>query len=151
MTDIEKEAASCRFFFRKENRLLKRADFLRVYAHGKVYRRGLVHVFILKEAPVSDADDSASGKPIPTRLGVTATRKVGKAVRRNRARRLIRESFRMTLPWMNPGYSMVVNVTRATTAAPFTKVNAQLQDIWREAGVLSGDRPYPQKAPADSR
>jgi ribonuclease P protein component len=132
MSQFEKEAAPCRFFFRKENRILKRADFLRVYDKGQVYRRSLVHVFVLRSVP-----EDAEGVPVPpTRLGITATKKSGKAVRRNRARRLVRESFRHALPFMRPGFDIVVNVTRAATAAPFTKVDAQLKDIWRQAGVL---------------
>lgn len=130
MTEFEKEAASRRFFFRKENRLLQRADFLRVYSTGRVYRRGLVHVFIVREAPTE-------GHYPPTRIGITATKKTGKAVQRNRARRLIRESFRLNLPDMEPGYSMVVNVTRATSGATFAKVDAQLRSIWQEAGVIT--------------
>src|SRR5690606_12778384 len=126
MTEFDKEAATRRFFFRKENRLLKRAEFLHVYSNGKVYRRPLVHVFVWK------SDDVAS----PTRLGVTATKKTGKAVRRNRGRRLVRESFRLSLPDMKPGYWMVVNLTRAANQAPFDKVDAQLRDIWKAAGVL---------------
>ncbi len=129
MTEFEKEAASRRFFFRKENRLLQRADFLRVYTTGRAFRRRLVHVFIVHEDPID-------GQYPPTRIGITATRKTGKSVKRNRARRLIRESFRMSLPDMEPGYSMVVNVTRATSGVSFANVDAQLRSIWKEAGVL---------------
>lgn len=130
MSQFENEAAPRRFFFRKENRLLKRADFLRVYGAGRVVRRSLVHVFILEEPPGPD------GQPLPTRIGITATRKTGKAVRRNRARRLVREAFRLNLPAMKPGHSMVVNVMRGATTAPYEKVSRQLTAIWREAGVL---------------
>jgi hypothetical protein len=66
MTQFEKEeAAKCRFFFRKENRVLRRADFQHVYSHSKPVRRSLVHVFILKH------DDTP---PPPTRLGIPQSR-----------------------------------------------------------------------------
>lgn len=130
MSQFENEAAPCRFFFRKENRLLKRADFLRVYGSGRVVRRSLVHVFLVEEPPGPD------GEVRPTRIGITATRKTGKAVRRNRARRLVREAFRLNLPAMKPGYSMVVNVMRGATTASYDKVCGQLVSIWRETGVL---------------
>lgn len=155
MTEIDKEAARRRFFFRKENRLLKRAEFLHVYNHGKPYRRSLVHVFILKpdtasagagagdvnagDAPAVPAPQSAwlsSPCVKPTRLGITATKKTGNAVRRNRGRRLVRESFRLALPDMQPGYSMVVNLTRKANQAPFANIDAQLRDIWQAAGIL---------------
>jgi ribonuclease P protein component len=137
MSQFEEEAAPRRFFFRKENRILKRADFLRVYGQGQVYRRSLVHVFILKQVPSGESTEAAAPLVGPTRIGITATRKTGKAVHRNRARRLIRESFRHALPDMRPGYEIVVNVTRGTAAAPFAKIDAQLRDIWRQAGVIA--------------
>lgn len=129
MEQFDQKAAERRFFFRKENRLLKRAEFLRVYNHGKAYRRSLVHVFVLKP-------ETAENGAGPTRLGITATKKTGKAVRRNRGRRLVRESFRHALPDMAPGYWMVVNLTRAANVASFAKVDAQLKEIWKVAGVL---------------
>lgn len=146
MEQFDQKAAECRFFFRKENRLLKRADFLRVYNHGKPYRRSLVHVFVLRPGQLSGSDEhdlqsatnaQTAATPAPTRLGITATKKTGKAVRRNRGRRLVRESFRLALPDMAPGYWMVVNLTRAANQAPFAKVDAQLKEIWQAAGVLA--------------
>lgn len=133
---VEEKAAPRRFFFRKQNRILKRADFLRTYDKGRVYRRSLVHVFILAG---STADGTVASEMGPTRLGITATRKTGNAVKRNRARRLVRESFRHTLPDLKPGYEIVVNVTRAATAAPYEKLHGQLMEIWKQTGLLIND------------
>ena len=137
MPEFEDKAAVRRFFFRKENRVLKRADYQKVYNQGRVLRRPLVHVFVM--APVSD---DSNGIIAPTRLGITATKKSGKAVYRNRGRRLVRESFRLMLPDLKPGYSIVVNVMRAATTAPFQKVDTQLRDIFEQADLFSsGNRP----------
>ena len=43
-----------------------------------------------------------------SRLGITATRRLGKAVRRNRARRVVRESYRRYREQMPDGYDYVV-------------------------------------------
>ena len=43
------------------------------------------------------------------RLGVTVTRKVGGAVRRNRAKRLLREIFRRNRAALEPPMDLVVN------------------------------------------
>ena len=50
-----------------------------------------------------------------TRLGITTSKKIGKAVQRNRARRLIKTAYRNLLPEIAPGYDIVVVArTKAT-------------------------------------
>ena len=62
----------------KENHVFSRA-----YAKGKRAAARTVVVYALKNYRTRD-----------TRLGITASRKLGNAVQRSRARRLIREAFR---------------------------------------------------------
>jgi ribonuclease P protein component len=72
-----------RLRFRREQRLLHRADFDRVFQQGRrVHARGLVVHWM--ESPAGRA-----------RLGLVTSRRFGDAVRRNRARRLVREAFRL--------------------------------------------------------
>ncbi len=149
MTQSLEKAASRRFFFRKENRVLKRADFKKVYNSGRPWRRSLIHVFILEPAVKSD-DEALSVVPPPTRLGITATKKAGNAVHRNRARRVVRESYRHLLPDLKPGYTIIVNTMRLATTAPQTKVDAQLKDVLRQAGVFADavdTQPMPETRP----
>ena len=72
-----------RLRFRREQRLLHRADFDRVFKEGRrVFARGIVLHWIA--SPTGCA-----------RLGLVTSRRFGNAVRRNRARRLVREAFRL--------------------------------------------------------
>ena len=71
---------------RKPNRLVKRAEFLRVAAGG---RRVAVHGLVLQALARTD--------PGPARLGFTVTKKVGNAVVRNRTRRRLKEAARQVL------------------------------------------------------
>jgi ribonuclease P protein component len=68
--------------FRASRRLRRRQEFQRAYASGTRAHGRLMTVFLL---PREDAN---------TRLGIAATKKLGGAVQRNRAKRLIREMFR---------------------------------------------------------
>ena len=52
------------------------------------------------------------------RLGITTSKKIGNAVKRNRARRIIREAFRNVSPWLRRGYDYIL-VARGKT--PFLK------------------------------
>ena len=67
---------------RPHERIRRHGDFQRVYARGQRLHGRYATLLLL---PTGDA---------PGRLGVAATKKLGGAVRRNRAKRLIRELFR---------------------------------------------------------
>ena len=83
-----------RLRFGRSRRLLKRPDFVEVYQTGKkAYGRYAV-VFCRRR--------TGEAEPETWRLGITATRKTGKAVRRNRQKRLIREYFRLNQDWIGP-------------------------------------------------
>ncbi|MEZ5396342.1 MAG: ribonuclease P protein component [Bryobacterales bacterium] len=69
--------------FPKSRRLLRRADFQRVYDGGTK----IVGPFFLLFVRHREEEG-------PCRIGLTASRKVGKAVVRNRAKRLVREAVR---------------------------------------------------------
>jgi ribonuclease P protein component len=72
------------FNFPKSARLRASGEFRRVYAGGLRYNGYLVTLFLLPNGLDTH------------RFGVTATRKaVGKAHQRNRAKRLLREAFRL--------------------------------------------------------
>jgi ribonuclease P protein component len=68
--------------FPSGRRIKRRQDFQQVYDRGRRVSSRLMTVFIL-------AREGAD-----TRLGIAATRKLGGAVVRNRAKRLVREIFR---------------------------------------------------------
>jgi len=89
--------------FPTSSRVRKRAEFLSIQNGGQ---RVSTPRFVLIL--------TASAAPGSPRLGITASRRVGNAVVRSRAKRLCREAFRATRELWPPGIDLVVIVKRAT-------------------------------------
>jgi ribonuclease P protein component len=85
--------------FGPERRVRKRAEFQRIQRAGRRATSRHFVVLVLARAP-ADAG--------PTRLGLTVSRRVGNAVRRSRAKRLIREAFRHCPGWWFQDVDLVV-------------------------------------------
>ena len=116
-----------RFDLTKETRLAKRAEFLRVYEQGKRIEGRYMTVFILPN----------NGEI--QRLGVTATKKgIGKAHDRVRAKRLLRESFRLSrneLDQVAVKYDWVVNARRSILGV---KLEKPLEEFRRIVARVAG-------------
>ena len=110
--------------FPKSFRLVKSAEFNRIYKEGKVLRS---REFVLFYSTLEEEK--------PARLGITATRKFGKASRRNRIKRLIREAFRCLHPTLQQGVEIVVNVRSLADGLSQKEVFDRLSSLFKEAGV----------------
>ncbi len=89
--------ASPKVGFTRAERVRKRVDFVRLQgrAAGRVRSRSFLLLFTRRL------------EPGPTRLGVVASKKVGGAVQRNRAKRLLREAFRLRKQLFGEGLDVI--------------------------------------------
>jgi len=121
-------SALLRFDLPKETRLAKRAEFLRVYEQGERIEGRFMTVFILP-----------NGLDIQ-RVGITATKKaIGKAHDRNRAKRLLRESFRLSreeLEKISIKYDWVLNGRRSLLRVKLEKPLEEFRQIAARIGKL---------------
>ena len=97
--------------FPRESRLLRHADFDRVYREGKRYFSPNMTVFFLLRT-----ESPATG----LRIGLTVSRALGGAVDRNRMRRRMREAIRSTRPLSAPAIDVVINPKRLVLQAEFS-------------------------------
>jgi ribonuclease P protein component len=102
-------------------RLKRRREFLAVAASG---RRWVTPAFVLQVGPraaLAAGDDPEIG------LGFTASRRVGNAVARNRARRRLGAAARKVLPGAGePGYNYVLVARPVVLTCPFDRLLSDL-------------------------
>lgn len=77
-----------------------------------------------------------SGENASLRLAVVSSRKVGNAVARNRARRRLREAFRINRHRLEADLDLVLVARRPIVEADASEVESELLDLARQAGLL---------------
>ena len=100
--------------------------FVAVQGRGKKLHTDSFLVFVL---PRSLPSSSLGGSPLPTRLGVTVSKKVGGAVERNRVKRLLREAFRRRKALFPQGLDLVFVAKRIAIEADFDQVVREIEKL----------------------
>jgi ribonuclease P protein component len=109
-----------RFSFEKEDRILKRSEFQELTGSGRKLENDCLIAFI------------KPGRLNRPRLGITVTRKVGKAAQRNRVKRLIREYFRLNRQHLNQNWDINIIAKKKAVDLSSEKVFAFLQDLFEK-------------------
>lgn len=105
-------------------RLKQRADFLRIAASG----RKAVTPGVIVQADRMPSGTETLQESAEMRVGFTVTRRVGKAVIRNRARRRLKAAARDTLRQHGrPGFDYVLIGRKATLTRPYGDLVAELK------------------------
>ena len=113
-------ALAGRAVFPPDRRIRRRGEFNTVFERGTRIH-GRFYTFLL-----------LSNTLTAPRLGIVASRKVGGAVQRNRAKRLIREMFRAQAATAGiAAFDLVVIPRRELVAADFTAALQDFRTTWR--------------------
>ena len=106
-------------------RLRLSRGFKAVYGRGRSCATDLIVLYVLPRP---------SGTRV--RIGFTAGKKVGGAVERNRAKRLMREAARALLPYITGSMDAVIVARRAITDRSLAEVQTDLERLLTRSGVL---------------
>jgi ribonuclease P protein component len=110
---------------RRRYRLRSRERFQEVRRKGKSAKHRLaILVYLRNDLPYS-------------RFGFTASRRVGNAVQRNRARRLLRESIRLQLETIEAGWDVVLIARPAIVGKSFQQVDEACKQLLKRARLSS--------------
>jgi ribonuclease P protein component len=124
-----------RLTFRPHEHLRRPQDFRRVYDRRRSASDGTLLVYVCE-----------NGLPY-ARLGLSVSRKYGRATRRNRLRRLFREAFRLTRAELPTGLDLVL-IPRSTEEPALEALQASLRKLVPQAArKLARDAAPPPPTP----
>ena len=108
----------------KINTLKENKDFRRLYYRGKSIASPCLVTYVMK---------NRSGK---VRVGITSGKKIGKAVQRNRARRIIRAAYYQLNGRINCGCDIVFVARTRTTEVKMQSVLSDIEKQLLQLGVI---------------
>jgi ribonuclease P protein component len=118
--------------FRRSARLLRHADFQRVYKQGRRHFGPYMTVFYLERPVIHAARASTAQGP---RIGFTVPRALGGAVERNRIKRRMREAVRANISALTATVDVVINPKKSAERVEFSILRSE---IVRAFGVIQG-------------
>jgi ribonuclease P protein component len=113
-----------RFTFGSNTRLKKGWEFDAVFRTGRQQRGELVRLCYLRK----------QGER--TRIGLAVGKKIAGSVGRSRGRRMLRESVRRLLPWMESGAWIVLSLREKALESSASEVYADTASLLRRAGLM---------------
>lgn len=108
--------------------LNKNYEFLRVYKKGRFYVGKYMVIYILPNSSEKN------------RLGISISRKYGKSVKRNRIKRLIRESYRQYEEFIESGFDIVITARHSLTMPDFSAVRKEMKYLMKKLKIFDQEK-----------
>ncbi|MBQ8603425.1 MAG: ribonuclease P protein component [Oscillospiraceae bacterium] len=103
-------------------------QFIRAYRKGASYVTPLLVTYVIKN------------RWGHVRIGITSSKKIGGAVQRNRARRVIRAAVRALNLDMNQGYDIIFVARSKTTRCKSWQLEPLIKQRLTDAGVINAEK-----------
>ena len=105
---------------KKTTSLKKNYEFVRIYKKGKFFVGKYIVIYVIKNRFGNN------------RLGITVNKKVGKSVKRNKTKRLIRESYRLFEEVIPPGLDIVFVARSVETEYGFAEIHKEMKFLLKK-------------------
>lgn len=110
--------------------LKKKKDFQAVYSRGKSYANRFLVLYVFRSNGFQE------------KVGFAAGKKLGNAVKRNRIKRLLRESYRMHQSEIEEGVSLLLVGRKAALAVKCQELEKAFLALGRKAGIMAGRKSF---------
>ena len=114
----------------KEHHLYNKA-----YKKGRSYIGKLVTVYVLRDFTAERLKNANPEKKYVNRVGLAVSKKLGGAVARNRAKRLIRAGYDVVKPNVRTGNLIVIGARGAILGKKSTQVAVELETAFKALGL----------------
>ena len=114
----------------KEHHLYNKA-----YKKGRSYIGKLVTVYVLRDFTAERLKNANPEKKYVNRVGLAVSKKLGGAVVRNRAKRLIRAGYDVVKPNVRTGNLIVIGARGAILGKKSTQVAVELETAFKALGL----------------
>ena len=118
----------------RENHLYNKA-----YRKGRSYVGKLVAVYVLKDRAADSIARANPEKKRLNRVGISVSKKLGGAVVRNRAKRIVRAAYDTVKNELYTGNLIVISVRTAATKKKSTDVAEELRRAFEYLSMLSSE------------
>ena len=109
----------------------------KTYRKGKSYVGKLVAVYVLRDLAAGKLAKANPEKKFLNRVGLSVSKKLGSAVVRNRAKRIVRAAYDTVKDELKTGNLIVISVRMAATNKKSTDVAAELRNAFESLKLLA--------------
>lgn len=104
--------------------LKKNYEFMRIFKKGRFQAGKFMTLYVLENRFGSN------------RLGITASRKVGNSVKRNRLKRLIRENYRLIEDNIESGFDIIFVARESNIMPEFDDIRKEMKYLLKRLNLL---------------